>query len=80
MNQLGAGMVFLVDRHTEAECLRRRLGGLPPGSRAVAARVAAGDLVFVFNTATKVRRPAPRRGGDACVQAKTTSPGGVLRC
>ena len=69
MKRLGAGMVFLVDRNTEAECLRRRLGALPSGSRAVAARVAAGDLVFVFNTATKVRY-TPRRGGNVCVAGR----------
>ena len=78
MKRLGAGMVFLVDRNTEAECLRRRLGALPAGSRAVAARVAAGDLVFVFNTATKVRYSAVAAAAFA-PPAETTH-AGVLRC
>ncbi len=55
------GVVFLVDRLTERECLQRGLGGLPAGSRPLAESVTRGTPVFVFNTGTRVR-VRPSRG------------------
>ena len=49
------GVIFLVDRLTEAECLQCRLGGMPAGSKPLVESVVRGTPCFVFNTGTRVR-------------------------
>lgn len=51
---LPPGHIFFVSADTEKECLTKQLAGLPPGKKAVVARIKAGDPIFVYNTTSRL--------------------------
>jgi Development and cell death domain/Zinc finger, C3HC4 type (RING finger) len=48
------GMIFFVNNATQRECFEKCIGGLPPGKKASVSAIKTGDLIFVYNTASRL--------------------------
>jgi hypothetical protein len=70
------GLVFICDPTTEAECLQRRLLGLPKSQSSLLSKLADTSLLFLFNVRTRMMLGVFAPDGPAGLEIEPSAFGG----
>ena len=71
------GWVFMTSADTDRECLQKCLAGMPASRKATAARIKAGDVIFLYNTASRLFHGVFEASCDGGYKLDSTAFGGA---